>query len=189
MNFSRLTPSPPFPRLPAPHAPGTPRCLHSGLGGHCWGTKRGPASLFSHPCSKKPYPEPELPAGEGVCSWVGFSTREANLCFSGEGDSRLKLLIRHSRREEAGFRLGLLGNGYQALFQRAECNLLRHDFCHVLRAYLLVHDGVTSCQVLLVLGCVYFSRYSIQLTHLICLYYIEIIMNLIKTMPQKQLFS
>lgn len=60
-----------------------------------------PASCILAP--KKPHPKPELPAGEGVCTQAGFSTREENLCFS-QGDSRSKLLSRRSRREEAGFR-------------------------------------------------------------------------------------
>lgn len=35
----------------------------------------------------------------------------------------------------------------------------------------------------------FFSRHSVQLTHLIHLYYTEIIMNLIQMVPQKQRFS
>lgn len=109
MNFSRLAPSPPFPRVPPP---GDTLLPAPQLGPSLLGDKVGLhqpllPSLLQKVASK---------AGAACrrqCLCLGFSTWEEKLCFSREGGSQLKLPIRQSQREEAGFRLGLLGNGYR----------------------------------------------------------------------------
>lgn len=152
MNFSRLAPSPPFPRFPAPPPPpGTPRCLCPSSGDRCWGQGGAqPASsriLAPKSCIQSRSCLQERVFVHGQVSPLGRKTSAfpkkvipGQSCSSGTAGGK-------------GLVSGLVcwgGNGYQALFRRAECNLLRYDFCDISRTYLLVHDGGTSRQVLLV---------------------------------------